>query len=196
MFSKQSVSQASTILILAALLSRTLGFVREIVIAHFFGASPAYDVFLVSLTFPSMLVGIFLYTLPSVFIPIYLKEKISRGDDGAWTYFLNFLNTFGSISFLVSMLLFFFAPVIIRNYAPSFNSLQFAHAIRLLRVLSAIVFFAGLYTIFKSVLNANKHFLLPAIAPLFLNVMTIISVIFLTNSMAALALALGWLIGY
>jgi len=196
MFSRQSVFQASTILIIAALVSRTLGFVREMVIAHFLGASLAYDVFLVSLTFPSMLASIFLYTLPSVFIPVYMKEKISQGDDSAWSYFLNFLNIFASISLLVSMFLFFFAPVIIRYYAPSFNSIQFAQAIRLLRVLSAIVFFAGLYTILKSVLNANKHFLLPAIAPLFLNVTTIISVIFLTSTMAALALALGWLIGY
>ncbi|NOY60167.1 MAG: murein biosynthesis integral membrane protein MurJ [Calditrichaeota bacterium] len=196
MFSRQTVFQASTILILAALLSRVLGFVREMVIAHFLGASLTYDVFLVSLTFPSMLASIFLYTLPSVFIPVYMKEKISQGDDSAWTYFLNFLNIFACISFLVSISLFSFAPFVIRSYAPSLNSEQLVQAIRLLRVLSAIVFFAGLFTIFKSVLNANKHFLLPAIAPLFLNVMTIISVIFLTNSMAALALALGWLIGY
>jgi len=196
MFSRQSVFQASTILIIAALVSRTLGFVREMVIAHFLGASLAYDVFLVSLTFPSMLASIFLYTLPSVFIPVYLKEKISQGDDSAWSYFLNFLNTFASLSLLVSMFLFFFAPFVIRSYAPSFNSEQLADAIRLLRVLSTIVFFAGLYSIFKGVLHANKHFLLPAIAPLFLNVMTIISVIFLTSSMATLALALGWLIGY
>lgn len=196
MFSRQSVFQASTILIIAALVSRTLGFIREMVIAHFLGASLTYDVFLVSLTFPSMLASIFLYTLPSVFIPVYLKEKISRGEDSAWNYFLNFLNTFASLSLLVSMFLFFFAPFVIRSYAPSFNSEQLADAIRLLRVLSAIVFFAGLYTIFKSLLHANKHFLLPAVAPLFLNIMTIISVIFLTSSMATLALALGWLFGY
>jgi putative peptidoglycan lipid II flippase len=196
MFRKQTVFQASVILILATLVSRGMGFVREIVIAHSFGASSNYDVYLVAITFPVVICSLLVYAIPHVFIPIYLREKVTAGDESAWSFAWNFLNIFGVLFFFISLFLFILAPFIVKYYAPSFGTEQVAEAIALLRIACIIVFFGGIFVVLKSILNANKHFLLPAIAPLFLNVFVIASVLFLSSSLATRALAIGLLTGY
>jgi putative peptidoglycan lipid II flippase len=196
MFSRQNIFQASVILALAIFISRVMGFLREVVIAHSYGASGAYDIYLVAITFPVVIYSLLLYSIPNVFIPIYLKEKAEAGEKAAAAFLRNFINIFGVIFLLLSILLFFLASYIIRGYAPSLDNEQILEAVAILRLVSVIVFLGGIFTVLKSALNANKHFLLPALTPLFLNVAIILSVLLLSRHAATLALAIGLVIGH
>jgi putative peptidoglycan lipid II flippase len=196
MFSRQSLFQASLILTLAILASRVMGFFREVVIANSYGASGAYDVYLVAITFPVAIFSLLMYSIPSVFIPIYSRERTTAGEQTAWAFFGNFINVFAIIFLLISALLFFLAAPIMKIYASSLDVRQIGEAIFILRFVCIIVLLGGIYTVLKSVLNANKHFLLPAITPFFLNISIILSVLLLSRHMGTLALAIGLVGGH
>ena len=195
MLSKQSVLQASVIITTAALLSRTIGFIREIIIAKSFGASFEYDLFLVAATFPMFICNILLFTIPGTLIPLYSKETGSS-ENSAWTFAFNFLNVFGLFFLIIAGLISLAAPSIINIYAPSLGSPDRIKAILYLRILSSIVFTGGLFAILKSIFNANKHFILPAFAPLLLNTMIIFSILLLHGRISTLALVFGFSAGY
>jgi putative peptidoglycan lipid II flippase len=195
-FSKQSILQASVMLTLAVFISRAIGFCREIVIARSYGISEAYDIYLVAITFPIVVFSLLHYSIPSVFIPIFARQRALSGDSAAREFFENFIGLLGIIFFLLAVLFFLGAPYIIRGYAPSLADGQFAEAVRILRLVSIIVFFGGIFTVLKSVLNAYQHFLLPAVTPLFLNIAIILSVLFLSGRFAIGALAVGLVVGH
>jgi putative peptidoglycan lipid II flippase len=196
MFSRQNLFQASLILTLAILAGRVVGFFREVVIANTYGASGAYDVYLVAITFPVVIFSLLSYSIPSVFIPIYSREKTTAGEQTAWAFFGNFTIIFAIIFFFLAALLFLFADTIIKGYSPSLESRHVVEAAAILRLVCVIVFLGGIYTVLKSMLNANKHFLLPAVTPLFLNISMILSVLLLAKRFSILALAIGLVGGH
>ena len=196
MISKQTIFQASTIIVLATLVGRGLGFVREMVIAYSFGVQFSYDIYLVAITFPAIINTIMMFSIPGAFIPLYLKTKLSGSKLKTDTFTWNILTTHGIIFILIAVLLIVFAPIIVSFYSPSLSQSQLDEAKSVFRFVSIIVVFGGIFAILKSVLNANKHFLYPALSPLLLNVMIIICVFSLSDFIATKALAIGLVAGY
>ncbi len=72
---EESIARASFIILLANFLSRILGFVREILIAQFFGAQAVTDSFLVAQVLPATIAGLIGGALTTVFIPVFVEER-------------------------------------------------------------------------------------------------------------------------
>jgi len=77
------VVKAAWVVGLATLLSRVFGFIRDMVIAGFFGAGPATDAFFVAFRIPNLLRRLFAEgSLTIAFIPVftgYLKRSKKTG---------------------------------------------------------------------------------------------------------------------
>lgn len=196
MLNKQTIFQASAMITIAALMGRVLGFFREIVIAHHYGVTISYDIYLVAITFPVLINTIFLYSIPNAIIPIYLQKKESEGRANARRFILNLFNIFGIFFLTLTGIMIAFAPNILNIYVPSLNQTQMVTATLILRVISAVVFLGGLFSILKSIFNAEKHFLLPALSPIILNLMVILSVLGMTRTAGILSIAIGMVSGY
>ena len=196
MFKKQTVFQASVIILITTFLSRIIGFVREIIIANIFGASVEYDTYLIAVTFPLIIYSISLYALPSGFIPLYVEEKITKNKESSNRFFLNFINVFSLIFFLLFLGLYFFSPHIIKLYFQSTDNLNIQYAVKVLKYVSIIVFFGGIFAILRSYLNANKHFILPAFAPLILNLVVIFFIYAFSENLSTFSIAIGLITGY
>jgi len=69
--SKQGIAEAAVILMIAAVLGRLLGFVREVVIAYKFGATAMTDAYLVAFIIPGALAGIAGGAITVAFIPVF-----------------------------------------------------------------------------------------------------------------------------
>ncbi|MEK7775336.1 MAG: hypothetical protein AAB305_05580, partial [Candidatus Zixiibacteriota bacterium] len=67
---KQGVRDASILIALFTVLSQMLGFVREAVLAHFFGTSAEYDLLLLALTVPILVGSVLFVALPMASIPL------------------------------------------------------------------------------------------------------------------------------
>jgi len=176
------VARAAIIVMAFFVLSRALGFLREIVIARQFGTSAELDAYLAAFRIPDLLFALMAGgALGSALIPV-LSEYLARDDErAAWKLASAVLNwvvlAMGGVATLAAL----GAPVLVRTViAPGFTPAQHALTAELMRwmLLSTLIF--GISGIVMGILNARQHFLLPALAPAVYN----------------LAIALGaWLLG-
>ncbi len=76
--SKQGIEEAAVILMIATVLSRILGFVREMTIAYQFGATAQVDAYLVAFIVPGMLAAMVAGAITIVFIPIFTEYQVKE----------------------------------------------------------------------------------------------------------------------
>ncbi len=78
------LARAAAIVALFGLLSRLLGFAREIVLAAAYGTSAQTDAFVSSLLVVNSVAAILLYTLVTLIIPTFQRERAESGTESAW----------------------------------------------------------------------------------------------------------------
>ena len=161
------------------LISRILGYIRDILIAIFLGASIFADAFFVAFRLPNTFRRLFAEgTFNAAFIPSYTTAKIE--DEKKGKKFADHV-----LSSLVIILLFLvtiveiFTPYLIYIIAPGFieNQIKFDLAVELTRITFPFLFFVSLSSFFSGILNSNNKFAAAAAAPIILNIVLIISLI-------------------
>lgn len=173
----------------ATMVSRVLGFVRDLSIAYFFGASKYTDIFVVSFGIPNLLRRFFGEgASDAAFVPVfsdYLENKTKKEFHrlASNTFNLLFIILFGIV--ILGIL---FAKSITIVQVPGFTDTpdKLNLTIHMVQMMFPYLLFVCLAALAKGVLNSYKHFLIPASAPIVLNVFMISSmflafVVFLTR---------------
>ena len=156
---------------MGVLLSRVLGFVREMVFAAILGANAQSDEYFVAFLIPDflnyLLAGAF---LTITFVPIFTRHLAADEEDEAWRAFSAIIRVLalGMIALVaVAMVL---APHVITLIEPGFTSEQVVRATRLTRiVLPAQIFFVT-GSMLMAVQYAKERFVIPTLAPIIYNV--------------------------
>jgi putative peptidoglycan lipid II flippase len=187
---------------LATLVSRILGLVREQVQAYVFGAGLATDAFWTAFRIPNLLRDLFAEgALSSAFVATFTAERTRKGEDAAWALARR------TFSLLVVSLgaacgaLFLAAPWIVKVYAPGFDPDKLALTVTMTRILAPFLLLVSLAALAMGILNTRGRFFLPALAPAWFNVMSILAMVALPPLLIArgaapvLALAVGALAG-
>ena len=78
------LARAAAVVAIFGLVSRLLGFAREIVLAAAFGASGVTDAYVNSLLIVNSVAAILLYTLVTLIIPTFQRERAAEGTESAW----------------------------------------------------------------------------------------------------------------
>jgi putative peptidoglycan lipid II flippase len=190
------IAKAASTIGTGTLLSRILGFLRDMVIAQFFGAGMAADAFFVAFRIPNLwrrLVGEGSLTIS--FIPIYTDCLTQRPEDET-REITHIAFTIAGVVLLVLMLAgILFSPVLIRMIAPGFVRIpeKFQLTVALNRIIFPYLFFAGLFAVCMGILNSLRHFFAPAVAPIFLNISIISSILLFSRffEKPVMALAAG-----
>lgn len=194
------VTKAASVVGLATFLSRIFGYLRDVVIAAFFGAGAATDAFFVAFRIPNVLRRLFAEgSLTIAFIPIfteYLKKK-SREDA---LELANVAFTLLSIILaIVSIIGVVFAPWIVKIIGWGFIETpdRFELTVYLTRLTFPYIFFISLVALCMGILNSLRHFAAPALAPLVLNLSMIVAVFLFKGFFdePVTALAVGVMIG-
>jgi putative peptidoglycan lipid II flippase len=196
----QKIARAASTIGMGTLLSRILGFLRDMVIAQFFGAGMAADAFFVAFRIPNLwrrLVGEGSLTIS--FIPVY-TEYLTHHSKEETREVTHIAFTIAGVGlFLLTLLGILFSPVLIRIVAPGFVQMpeKFQLTVALNQVIFPYLFFMGLFALCMGILNSLRHFFAPAIAPIFLNLSMIVSVLFFYHVLQkpVMALAVGVLAG-
>lgn len=150
-------------------LEKMLGFVRQILIARQFGLSRELDAFNAANNLPDLLFALISGgALAIALIPVLSEYLGSKGRPAAWDLFSRIANLVFLVTASLSLLIALFAGPIVRGslgVAPGFTSEQQVMVINLMRLdlISTLVF--SLSGLVIAGLQANQHFLLPAIAP-------------------------------
>ncbi len=171
---------SATVFSFFTLISRILGYLRDILIAIFLGASIFADAFFVAFRLPNTFRRLFAEgTFNAAFIPSYTSAKIEGKKKGK-----NFADDV--LSFLLLILLFIvtiveiFTPYLIYIIAPGFleDQIKFNLAVELTRITFPFLLFVSLSSFFAGILNSNNKFAAAAAAPIILNVVLILSLIY------------------
>jgi putative peptidoglycan lipid II flippase len=161
------------------LISRVLGYIRDILIAIFLGASIYADAFFVAFRLPNTFRRLFAEgVFNAAFIPSYTKENIISKTEGK-----KFADDVLSLLIIVLLGIIFlieiFTPVLVYIIAPGFyeNTEKFDLAVQLTKITFPFLFFVSLSSFFSGILNSNNRFAAAAAAPIILNIFLIISLI-------------------
>jgi putative peptidoglycan lipid II flippase len=170
---KKEIRRSATLMSLATVISRILGFGRDMVSAHLFGAGLVSDAFMVAFRLPNFFRDLFAEgALSSAFVPALAKARHHGGDSEAWRLASLMLSAMSLILGALVLLGMLTAPWLLRFAAPGFSARpeQFELALRLTRVVFPFIGFIGMAALFMGMLNARKAFFLPALAPAMMNV--------------------------
>ena len=197
---KHKVTRAAGVVGSATLLSRVGGFLRDMVIAYFFGATPAADAFFVALRIPNLLRRFFAEgSLTIAFVPIFTEVLKNKGKAEAEHLFKSTAGVLGLALTIVTALGIWLAPLVVRVMAPGFSpeGETYDLAVTLTRWCMPFVFFISLAALAGGVLNSLDHFFAPAFAPVLLNICIIAAAFWIAPYVdpPVLALAFGVLAG-
>ncbi len=176
------------------MISRIFGFVRDVVIAGFFGAGMGADAFFVAFRIPNLLRRLFAEGSLSIsFVPVFTDYLTRHGKAEAFRLACAALHLLSVLLALVAVVGMLLSPYIVTVVAPGFISLpaKFTLTVSLTRLMFPYIFFIGLVALCMGFLNALGHFAAPALAPVMLNLAIIASVFFLSPMFAAPATGLG-----
>lgn len=197
---RRAVARAAAVVSSATLASRILGFLRDLVIARAFGAGVATDAFFVAFRLPNLLRRLVAEgALSAAFVPVFTEyvSTRSRADTlrmlralaGMMTLVLGALTLLGIVG----------APWLVRVMAPGFFATPAVGelTVRLTRLMFPYLFFVGLSALVMGVLNAHRHFLVPALTPVALNVCIIFGALVVAPHLSepVVGLAVGVLLG-
>ena len=191
MSSKKHILKSAGIIGSATVISRILGFVRDIIIARFFGTARYAQAFFVAFRIPNMLRDLIGEgATNAAFVPVLSEYYATKKKEEFWHLANVLLNVVLIALSAVTLLGVVFAPLIVRLIAPGFiaDPEKLNITIYLTRFLFPYVLLVGLLAYSMGILNSLKHFSAPALAPAILNLSIIICALLRKGSVMALAI--------
>jgi putative peptidoglycan lipid II flippase len=197
------VNRATGVVAGATLLSRVLGYVRDMVMAYFFGAGLAADAFIAAFRIPNLLRRLFGEgSLSIVFVPVFSATLARQGRREAFALAGAALGLLSLVVVAVAVLGVLASPLIIRVVAPGFvdEPAKLSLTILLTRIMFPYICFVALVALSMGILNVLGHFAAPALAPVFLNLAMITSILIAAGissdpTVRIVGLSIGVLIG-
>jgi len=170
------------------LISRILGFARDILIASFLGSTPAAQAFLAALTLPNMFRRFFAEgALNMAFVPMFSK-KLERGED-ANGFANDAFNALASILIVFVLIATLAMPWLVLGMASGFaGDERFDLAVVMGRIAFPYILFISLAALLSGILNSLGRFAAAAAAPVLLNIAFIAAM--------GMAVAMDWDIAF
>lgn len=192
---KQSLIRSTTIVSVFTFLSRILGFIRDMVIAHFFGAEAGVDAFFVAFRIPNFMRRLFAEgAFSQAFVPVLAEYQQTKHVDDVRVFIGRIAGSLASVLTLVTLIGVVAAPVIVMLFAPGF---EYDHGraeltTLMLRITFPYLMLISLTALAGAVLNTYGYFAIPALTPIILNFSLIFSAVYLTSYTHPPVVALAW----
>ena len=162
------------------IISRLLGYLRDILIAIILGTGFLADVFFVAFRIPNTFRRLFSEgTFNAAFVPSYTNEQ-RFGKKKSDIFANQVFNLLLIILLFLVILIEIFAPFFVSLLAPGFtgNEKKIYLAIELTRITFPFLLFVSLASFFAAILNSNNKFAAAAASPIILNIVLIITLLF------------------
>ena len=156
------------------IISRLLGYVRDIFIAVFLGAGPLADVFFVAFRIPNTFRRLFSEgTFNAAFVPSY--SSLLNNKKNSQKFANNIFNLLILGLFFLVLVIEILMPLFVFLIAPGFEGDQqkMELAITLTRITFPFLMFISLASFFSAILNSHNKFAIASAAPIILNILLI-----------------------
>ncbi|GAB6041207.1 murein biosynthesis integral membrane protein MurJ [Endothiovibrio diazotrophicus] len=177
------------------LVSRILGFVRDMVVARMFGAGIGTDAFFVAFKIPNLLRRLFAEgAFSQAFVPVLSAHKTREDHAEVRALVDRVAGTLALILFAVTAVGVVAAPILVSIFAPGFIDEPEKHrlAAEMLRLTFPYLLFISLTAFAGAILNSYSRFAVPALTPVLLNLALIVCALWLAPRMERPITALAW----
>lgn len=190
------VAKAAAIIMVAMIMSRILGYVREMVILAQFGQSSLTDAYNAAFTIPDFLYYIVAGgSLNAAFIPVFSSYIARKEEEEGWRVASTVLNIIVIIMLTGVIIALIFTPQIMRALVPGFAAETLDLSVLMTRIMLVQAFFMALTGVSTGILNSYQNFLAPAIGSVFYNVGIIAVGLILSQYFGIIAFAIGVVVG-
>ncbi|MCS5694539.1 lipid II flippase MurJ [Desulfofundulus thermocisternus] len=159
-----TIVRATAVIAVFTLLSKVLGFCREVALAYVFGASAATDAYLVAFTVPNVIFAVLGGALTVTAVPLFAPYASAAKRGEAWRLFAVFSTLLSAILLAVVLAGMPLARQIVWLVAPG-------------RVMLPGVLFLSLANLFYGLLNTSNIFGPPALGPVVTNIFIVASIL-------------------
>jgi putative peptidoglycan lipid II flippase len=193
---ERSLLGSSSLVGLMTLLSRVMGLLRDMVIAHSFGAGASADAFFVAFKIPNFLRRLFAEgAFAQAFVPV-LSEYRSQGSLMEVKRLVDRVaGSLGLVLSLITAVAILGAPLLAMAFAPGFylnDTAKYLLTVDMLRLTFPYLLLISLTAFSGSILNSYDRFAIPAFTPVLLNLSLIGSVFWLRPLLDTPVMALAW----
>ncbi len=184
----------------STLASRILGYLRDMLIANFFGAGLVADAFFVAYRIPNLLRRLLGEgALSASFIPVFTEYLTTKPKEEAQRLVRISGLVLLTVLSILTILGIILSPIIVRVIAPGFikDPEKLSLTITLTRILFPFMIAIGMAALALGILNSLHRFVIPALAPCWLSISEIFFILFICPLMERpiIGLALGALVG-
>jgi len=185
----ERVTRAAWLVMVATILVRLVGLVKEVVVAGSFGVGPAMDAFNVAIAIPYLLAGVMVPAISGAVVPLAAAVELKWGIGAPRTrrfwgmlLLVTFLVLLGAV-LLVDLLSFGLGGLLrlLSQLMGGGNEATFQVPLirKLLFILAPMALLQGLACLESSLFHIRKRFLLPALAPIFFSLAMILLLVLL-----------------
>ncbi len=177
------------------MMSRLLGFLRDMLMAAMLGAGPLADAFLVAFKLPNFLRRLFAEgAFNAGFVPLFARTLEGDGKVMAREFAAQAQAVLVAVLVPLVIVAIIFMPWIIRAMAPGFEvgSERYEGAVSLSRITFCYILFISLVALYSGILNSMNQFAVAAAAPIVLNICLIGGLLLSHVGLGAPAYALAW----
>ncbi|QNB46166.1 murein biosynthesis integral membrane protein MurJ [Thermanaerosceptrum fracticalcis] len=190
------VAKAAGIIMVAMVLSRIIGYVRDMVILARFGQNKFTDAYNAAFSIPDFLYYLLVGgALSSAFIPVFSSYIATQKEEDGWRVASTIFNIVIILMLVGITIGFIFAPALIYILVPGFSPDNLDLTVKMTRIMFLQTFFMALNGISMGILNSYQHFLAPAVGSVMYNLGIIVVGLLLAPSFGIVGFAIGVVVG-
>lgn len=192
---RQSLLRSTSLISIMTFFSRLMGFVRDMLLAFFFGTHAGIDAFYVAFRIPNFMRRLFAEgAFAQAFVPVLAEYQQTRSAADVRLFMARIAGHLSAALSIVTILGILASPFIIFIFAPGFEigGARNILATEMLRLTFPYLMLVSLTAMAGAVLNTYGYYGVPAFTPVLLNISMIVAAIYLRSYFAEPVVALAW----
>lgn len=184
------MKKTAVLLMVLTILSKIMGFAREVILSYFYGATNVSDAYIISITIPSVIFALVGAGISTGFIPMFSSIERDYGEDEAKKYTNNLINIILVLCTIIVVFVLFFATTVVKLFAAGFEGETLALAVRFTKISILGIYFTGVISVFSGFLQLKDKFAIPALIGIPMNIIVILSLV-ISSKTDILVLSIG-----
>lgn len=188
---EKNILSSAKVVVLTLVFVKCIGFIKQAVIAAYYGTSGAIDQFLLVSELMENIGAAIFSAISISFLTIYVEIYTKEGREGSSRLVSNAFAFFIPIVFLLIILVTFFSDQIANVIAPGYTEAQSQLVSKYIKLFSVTILMMLIFYLCNAVLEAEKVFFPGKIVGVIRSVTVILAIVFLSNKMGINAMLVG-----
>lgn len=188
---KRGIAKSAALVTLMMLAFKVLGFIKQAIIAYYFGASLETDSYFIAWGFVTGISEALVKALSVALVAVYTGILVGQGKREASRIINGLLEIMLPVFGILSAVLLFFSPLFSHLLAPSYQGAQSDLLAKYIQILSPMLLFVCLELVLGAVLDSNKSFFIPRLQSFIYSILTILCCVLLSKAFGVDALILS-----